>query len=307
MVVSTGGHLKQLHRLRTRLEGLDRDALWVTFDSPQSRSLLDGEQVIFARYTGSRDPANVARNALLAERVLRSRSFTAVVSTGSAVALSFLPLARARGIPSHFIESAARSAGPSLTGRLIGRVPGIKLYSQYPGWAKGRWRYAGSVFDAFGPASRAASRPMRRVVVTLGTMEHGFRRLVEALAPLLPPEAEVLWQTGATDVSGLGVRAVPSLPAHELEEAMREADVVVAHAGTGAALSAFEAGRAPLLVPRRAALGEHTDDHQLEVAAELGRRGLAMWREADELRPDDLERVAGLAVEERPDVPAFRL
>jgi hypothetical protein len=53
------------------------------------------------------------------------------VSTGSAIALSFLPVARLRGVPCHCIESAARSASPSQTGRLLRRVPGVRLYTQY--------------------------------------------------------------------------------------------------------------------------------------------------------------------------------
>ncbi len=48
-----------------------------------------------------------------------------------------------------YIESAARATGPSVTGRLMARVPGVQRYAQYRAWATGRWRYGGSVFDAF--------------------------------------------------------------------------------------------------------------------------------------------------------------
>ena len=58
-----------------------------------------------------------------------------VVSTGSGIALSYMPLARARGIPCHYMESAARSDGPSRTGRILCRVHGVHLYTQYPGLA----------------------------------------------------------------------------------------------------------------------------------------------------------------------------
>ena len=90
------------------------------------------------------------------------------VSTGSGVALSFLPLAAAHGIPAHYIESAARVMEPSLTGRLLQRVPGIRLYRQYPDAARGKWRYAGSVFEGF-EAAMTPTRPVRRIVVTLGS------------------------------------------------------------------------------------------------------------------------------------------
>ena len=82
------------------------------------------------------------------------------------------------------------------------------------------------------------------------------------------------------------------IPEHDLNEAMREADVVVAHAGVGAALAAFEAGKCPVLVPRRHALGEHVDDHQTQIATELGDRGLAVSVEADDLTLENLHAAA---------------
>ena len=177
LVCSTGGHLKELQRLRRRIPDVGEPPLWVTFDSPQSRSLLEGERVEWARYVGSRNPGSVARNTLLAARVLRTGSYTRIVSTGSAIALSFMPLARARGIECHFIESAARGDGPSMTGRIASHIPGMRLYTQYPSWADEQWRYAGSVLDGFRPAPAQGLTDDRRVVVLLGTMEHGFRRL----------------------------------------------------------------------------------------------------------------------------------
>ncbi len=126
-------------------------------------------------------------------------------------------------------------------------------------------------------------------MVTLGTYRgYGFTRLMRRLQSILPPEAEVLWQTGDTDIGGLGIDGHCAIPERDLSEAMREADVVVAHAGVGAALAALEAGKCPVLVPRRHVLGEHVDDHQTQIATELGDRGLSVSVEADDLTLDDL-------------------
>lgn len=310
LVASTGGHLTQLSRLAPRLRGkLDEDFVWVTFDTPQSRSMLAGRDAIFVEHTLPRDWRNLARNAIRAGRVLETNRVRGVVSTGAGIALAFIPLARTRGLPCHFIESAARCVDPSLTGRMLSRVPGVQLYSQYPQRARGRWRYAGSVFDPF-RSREQAERPssIRRVVVTLGTMEvYSFRRLVERTMTLLPAAAEVLWQTGATDVSGLPISARPALPSEELAWALREADLVVAHAGVGSALAALEAGRCPVLVPRRKRHREHVDDHQEQVAAELAERGLAITRAVEDLTHEDLLSAAARGVESLEDPPAFRL
>jgi UDP-N-acetylglucosamine--N-acetylmuramyl-(pentapeptide) pyrophosphoryl-undecaprenol N-acetylglucosamine transferase len=171
LVASTGGHLKQLHRLHRRLEGVEGPFRWATFDTPQSRSLLEGETVEFVRFVGGRDPLNVLSNAPSAYRLLRDHEVQAIVSTGSSMALPFFALARARRLSCHYIESAARSDGPSASGRLMGRIPGVFLYTQYPGWAGDRWKYRGSVFDSFAAADRSEKAPegLARVVVTLGT------------------------------------------------------------------------------------------------------------------------------------------
>src|SRR3954451_15886620 len=216
-VASTGGHLAQLHRLRPRLRQLEGPDLWVTFDAPQSRSLLARENVRYVRYTASRDIRSVVANLRSAVSLLRGVRPRAVVSTGSGIALSFLPAARLLGIPVLYIESAARSNGPSLTGRLISRLPGVGLLAQYPAWAGERWRFAGSVFDEFAPAEAAPprDRPLR-AVVTLGTIPFPFGRAVEQLLDLLPEDAEVVWQTGHTDAPALGEEARAAVPAAEL-------------------------------------------------------------------------------------------
>lgn len=309
LAASNGGHLKQLYRLRGQLAGVDHAYRWVTFDTPQARSLLAEEEVEYVPYIGGRDPRNVLRNLPNANRIIRRHRPAALVSTGSAIALPFFTVARARRIPCHFIESAARIDGPSLTGRMIARVPGVRRYTQYERWAGGGWRYRGSVFDAFadGPAATGAGPP-RKIVVTLGTYRGvQFRLLVERLIELLPDTAEILWQTGFTDVADLPIEAKEALPERELSAAMAAADVVVTHAGVGSALAAFEVGRCPVLVPRRAARGEAVDDHQLQIADELSGRGLGVAVEADELEPRHLEAAAARTVTMRRQPPAFEL
>jgi UDP-N-acetylglucosamine transferase subunit ALG13 len=194
-----------------------------------------------------------------------------------------------------------------MTGRIMTRVPGVKLYTQWRSWESDTWRYAGSVLDGFEAAAAEDAPAIRRAVVLLGTMEHGFRRLLERLVEVLPAEAEVLWQTGSTDATGLGIDNRSTVPGSEVEAAVRDADVVIAHAGLGAALTVLETGRAPLLVPRSAARAEHIDDHQAHIAAELANRGLAVSRDASELTAEDLAQAASMRVRERRDVPDLAL
>jgi UDP-N-acetylglucosamine--N-acetylmuramyl-(pentapeptide) pyrophosphoryl-undecaprenol N-acetylglucosamine transferase len=308
LVASTGGHLKQLHRLHSRLTHLDGPIRWATFDTAQSRSLLASSDVDFVPFVGGRDPRAVARNLPIARRILRDHDVSQVVSTGSAVALPFFAAARMRGLDAHYIESAARSTGPSTTGRLMSRVPGVHLYCQYPVWAQGRWAYSGSVFDSFLPAPAGPARSLDRVVVSLGTYRgYGFRRLLERLLVLLPPETEVLWQTGDTDIQGLPIEGHVEIPERDLVQAIGEADLLIAHAGVGTALAALEAGRCPMLVPRRLHHGEHVDDHQTQIAQELSRRDLVVTADADDLTLEALIDAASRRVATLEQDPPFEL
>ncbi|WP_416900957.1 glycosyltransferase [Micromonospora echinospora] len=305
LVASTGGHLAELHDLVPRL-GVQDDCVWATFDSPQSRSLLDGAEVIHVPPATSRDLVGAVRDLVAARRVLGGGRFSRVISTGASVAASFfLPALRA-GVACHYIESATRTTGPSLTGRMVARLPGTGLYTQYPSWADGRWRYGGSIFDAYVPRESSATRPVSRVVVTLGTQKYGFPRLLERLTRVIPPSAEVLWQVGSTRIPRMPADARPQVPFAEMQQAMREADVVVTHAGVGSALTALRAGQRAIYVPRRRPHGEHVDDHQVEMARELDRRGLVLAREADQVTENDLSLATRWTVSARKEVEPFR-
>lgn len=305
LIASAGGHLKELHALVPRL-GPHVDRLWVTFDNAMSRSLLEGEQVQYVPYVHPRDVRHLAANVPIAREVCRRVRPSAAISTGSGVALVWLPVARRHGAAAHFVETATRTAGPSICGRLLLPYPGVHVYSQYESWAGGHVHYGGSVFDGFAARPVPAGR-VSRVLVTVGTSEaYGFERLIRRLLEILPAWVEVVWQVGLSDVPELGDRARRSLPVREIEAAHRWADVVVAHAGVGSAATALSLGRLPVLVPRRRGHREHVDDHQTQVAAALGSRGLAVVGEADELTLGHLESAAAHEVE-RTDPPPFAL
>jgi UDP-N-acetylglucosamine--N-acetylmuramyl-(pentapeptide) pyrophosphoryl-undecaprenol N-acetylglucosamine transferase len=310
LVCSVGGHLAELHALLPRIPGLDDERLWVTFDTPQSRSLLEGEPALFVEHSGPRDVPAILRNMATARSLLcRDHRFTRALSTGSGIALSFLPLALARGVRCHYVESFTRGDGPSLTGRLLSCLPGVRLYSQHRAWAQGRWRYAGSILDEFEAGPQQDTAPeLKRVVVTLGTMQdYAFPRLIERLHALLEPDLDVLWQLGCTRAGDLPIDGRDRLSAAALRRAVERADLVIAHAGCGSALAAMEAGKTPLLVPRRAARGENVDDHQVQLGVELAARRLAVVRELEELNLEAMLLAAAGRVLKRGQPPPFRL
>lgn len=112
------------------------------------------------------------------------------------------------------------------------------------------------------------------IFVTVGNATQGFRRLLDAVEfqaqqGILKGE-EIVFQSGHTSTftSATG-RLFPFLPLDEFEQAVREAEVVIAHAGAGTLIHVFRAGKVPVVMPRQKQHGEHVDDHQVELVKEL--------------------------------------
>jgi UDP-N-acetylglucosamine--N-acetylmuramyl-(pentapeptide) pyrophosphoryl-undecaprenol N-acetylglucosamine transferase len=300
LVASTGGHLEELISLRPALVSAHQRVAWVSFDSPQSRSLLVGEpDVTYVRRIGSRDYGALARCVPTAVKLLLHLRPRAVYSTGAGIALAFLPFAWLVAARATYIESAARTSGPSATGRVLFLFPWIRLRTQYRNWATRRWRCGRSVFDGYHVVPCAGpTRRIGRVVVTLGTQEgFPFVSLVRSVQRIVPGEVEIKWQVGPdlpVNARPTGARDVIS--SAELSTWLGSADAVIAHAGVGSALHILRQGRVPVLVPRSARRGEHVDDHQALIAAELERRGLAIVATPDTLAWSHIQAATGLAV-----------
>lgn len=296
LVASTGGHLTQLSRLAPRL-GVSPDSIWLTFDTPQSRALLAGQRVHYVPYVAPRDFKGIVRASGLARHLLSQ--VDATVSTGAGLALSVLPEMLLRRKPTVYIESVSRVDGPSITGRLLSRLPGIGLYCQHELWAESPWRVGPSVLGDYQTSEAPVAELPHRILVTLGTIgPYRFDRMIDAVLAHQRqyPEVEVLWQVGCTDRSDLPGRVVEQLNADEFNEAITWADAVVAHSGVGVCLNILDHGKVPLLMARRRDLGEHVDDHQFQILRYLTERGLAA--DAAELltSPTDMARAASMRV-----------
>lgn len=307
LVASGGGHLQQLASIVPRLN-LGPDIVWVTPRTALSDHLLRDAQHIEIPYTAPRDWRAAIRMTSIARGVIREVGADRIISTGASPAPPFFLVGASQGLDLHYIESATRSEGPSLSGKLIAMLPTAHLYTQYPDLATGRWRFAGSIFDPYttSPAPRAP-QGIRQVVVTLGTEIYGFRRALERLLGIVPRDAEVLWQTGHTNIEGLGIEGHESIAGGDLRSAIAAADVVISHAGTGSALTALDAGKVPLILPREARFGEHVDNHQFQTARELTRRGLAVSVPVADLTLDHLREAQATEVQRAPALFPFAL
>lgn len=139
LVCSSGGHLAQLLCLEPWWSQHERQ--WVTFDTEDAVSKLEGEQVTWAHHPTTRSVRNLARNTVLAYRVLSTFRPDVVITTGAGVAVPFFWLHRPFGVASVYLEVFDRIDTPTLTGRLCRPVTDLFLVQ----WPEQQEMYPASV------------------------------------------------------------------------------------------------------------------------------------------------------------------
>lgn len=110
------------------------------------------------------------------------------------------------------------------------------------------------------------------ILVTVG-MQLGFDRLIrtmDAIAPSL--DLPVVAQTGVSEFRPKNMEAHVRIAPDEFEALVSRSRVIISHAGIGSVLTAQRFKKPIVLLPRRASLGEHRNDHQLATARQLQSR-----------------------------------
>jgi UDP-N-acetylglucosamine transferase subunit ALG13 len=115
------------------------------------------------------------------------------------------------------------------------------------------------------------------IFVIMGMEVHPFDRLARAADELHASGTigeEVFIQLGACGYQPRSARFERYLSFGEVCEHIQRASVVITHAGAGSTLVCIQQGKHPIMVPRRARLGEHVDEHQVPFTEKLAREGL---------------------------------
>ena len=292
LVCEDGGHVHEMAALRPAWEQFTRT--WVTRETSYADSLFRDERVVRAAGPTTRSVRKLVRNLLLALWLLGYLRPAAVVSTWAGLAVPFAWAARLFRVRMVYVECGGRADRASLACRLVAPAAN-RVYVQWPELLtviRGS-RYAGRV-PLFAPPA-TAPRVRATTLVTVGTCEFPFNRLLQAVANL-PGNEVIVVQAGESSVRSARATTVDFMPCDVLAGYMREAKAIVTHAGAGSIQLARAMGKRPIVVPRRADLGEHIDDHQVPFARRLASAGLITLVEDLE----DLPR----AIAEHADAPA---
>ncbi|MFT4294060.1 MAG: glycosyltransferase [Micropruina sp.] len=293
LVCSTGGHLSELVRLEQRL-GIHPDSVWLTFDTPQARQLLRHRRVHHLPYIGPRDVRGTLAAIPEARRLLRAEPFEVAISTGAAIATAALPAAALHGVRAVYVESVCRVRGPSATGRILQRIPGISLYTQHHEWAGRRWQACESILSNVRSEPADPHATPHRLFVTLGTIRgYRFDSAIDAVLASGYANEHTVWQLGDTDrADDLPGTVHDYLTPTEFVAAAQAADVVVTHSGVGTLLELLSMGIYPVMAIRRSIRNEHVDDHQTEIAELVNGADLGIAVDGPDLTASVLERAA---------------
>lgn len=107
------------------------------------------------------------------------------------------------------------------------------------------------------------------ILVTLGSSQFKFERLlkyVDRLLENLLKDEEVIIQAGYTNYNSEKLKIFSMIEEEKFEELLKDADIVITHAGVGTIIKALKYGKKIIVCPRLKKFNEHVDDHQIEIS-----------------------------------------
>lgn len=129
------------------------------------------------------------------------------------------------------------------------------------------------------------------IFVTVGTWYKGYDRLLKAVDSLIESkiiDEEVIAQIGYSSFVPNNTEAIEFCSPKEFEDYVSRARLVITHAGIGSIATAILAEKPVIVVPRRAELGEVSNNHQFITAKQLEEEGKVLAAYETEELPEKL-------------------
>ena len=113
------------------------------------------------------------------------------------------------------------------------------------------------------------------IFVTNGTHEQAFNRLIRKMDELVESGViteEVIAQIGYETEEPKHIKWERLFPYEMMSELYDQARIIITHGGPASFIMALEKNKIPIVVPRKAELGEHINDHQVIFCNEVANR-----------------------------------
>lgn len=114
------------------------------------------------------------------------------------------------------------------------------------------------------------------IFVTVGTQPNGFLRCLKEVEQLIDKyniTEEVVAQIGNTDFKTDKFKTIRFTGENEFKEYIKNASVVITHAGSGAIFNSIKAGKKVIAMARLHDFNEMADNHQTELVKKLSEGG----------------------------------
>ena len=114
------------------------------------------------------------------------------------------------------------------------------------------------------------------IFVTVGTQPNGFLRCLKEVEQLMDKyniTEEIVAQIGNTDFETNKFKTIRFTGENEFKEYIKNASVVITHAGSGAIFNSIKAGKKVIAMARLHDFNEMADNHQTELVKKLSEGG----------------------------------
>ena len=115
-----------------------------------------------------------------------------------------------------------------------------------------------------------------KILVTLGTQDKPFNRLLEEIDSLIKKgniKGEVIVQAGFTRYSSDNMEIFDLIDRDEFSKLIKECDLLITHGGVGSILTGLKHKKKVISVPRLSKYGEHVNDHQIQIIENFSKMG----------------------------------
>ena len=117
------------------------------------------------------------------------------------------------------------------------------------------------------------------ILVTLGTQDKSFKRLLDAIQREIDNgniKDRVVVQAGYTKFESKDMEIFDLIDRDKFSELIKDCDLLITHGGVGSILTGLKNNKKVITAPRLKEYKEHTNNHQLEIIEKFASKDLIL-------------------------------
>ena len=114
------------------------------------------------------------------------------------------------------------------------------------------------------------------ILVTLGTQDKSFKRLLEAIdrqVELGNIKDKIVVQAGCTKYESKNMEILALIPMEKFDDLIKSSDLLITHGGVGSIITGLKNDKKVIAAARLEKYKEHTNDHQLQIIENFSNDG----------------------------------